>query len=728
MKTVKRSLLFAILIYSIGCAQLRQGEVYKQNVIQSEAIQEDYPSFEIQPLDDEAKIYKTLNGVYISQDVVHFDDEKETQNVEQIQLKSETHETNQQFIVYEDPINWNDQGTQEIQDAQVYEDKTNQIPEQDDQDQEYQSQIQEQNQQSNQNIQQNDKYDEQINQQQLDDEQQIQLIPSDMELQPNDNKITIELPNNIINDKTIKLQAKLEVTNDISQIKDLLTQQTDLPLIKQIIQQNSQDVEFDDDLFDEKPIIATKIIAEYTLTQFDKDEEQQLNQQEGEEQEPEQEPEQAPDEAEAEKDQVEEDEEKPVQKKKKKKKKKSKTSPAANEDDQGQEDGEQQVPKKKKKKKKKKPQQAPKDEDEPQEDGPKDEDQPKDDDGQVDKNEGGECKVIKHEHHHYHHYDKKKEEEKAEREAEGGEEKGEENEDKGEKEEEKNEDGEKNDEEEGDKEDKSCKPKGKKGAKGKKDKADKRKKGKKSKKDDEEDGEKGEDAEGDDQEDWSKEKKKKLKQKQPIYDEYGRYIRNHPYINQKDHYRYYPYYRYNDYHKFRPDYYYRHRWTYPDHYPFHHTHPYHKFHPYDQYDCHQCPESLGKFYPDLTGQGKIAQAYKGRYTNPEQVLKDIVTRRRQNQFYRQYMQPERISTGYFHNMGQANIQKDLQDCFTVYNECGYKGKSLTLCGEQPDIKNSFQIFSYQIPNDLTVKFFKSQNEAIDVEGSNECLEIPYELI
>ncbi|CAD8148035.1 unnamed protein product [Paramecium octaurelia] len=92
---------------------------------------------------------------------------------------------------------------------------------------------------------------------------------------------------------------------------------------------------------------------------------------------------------------------------------------------------------------------------------------------------------------------------------------------------------------------------------------------------------------------------------------------------------------------------YRHRKQSVDHSPFPHVNSYYKMHPYQQQTYHCSPWVGRDFYPDTGyGMSRVTAAYKGRYTDPDQVLRDLTIRQQQQKQWKKSMQQYRDQVGY----------------------------------------------------------------------------------
>ncbi|CAD8062076.1 unnamed protein product [Paramecium sonneborni] len=248
---------------------------------------------------------------------------------------------------------------------------------------------------------------------------------------------------------------------------------------------------------------------------------------------------------------------------------------------------------------------------------------------------------------------------------------------------------------------------------------------------------------------------------------------------------------------------YRHRKQTVDHSPFPHVNSYYKMHPFQQQTYHCSPWVGRDFYPDTGyGMSRVTAAYKGRYTDPDQVLRDLTIKQQQQKQWKTSVQQYRDQVGYKYadydldfqphysqsyediiqqypdydhtifdstqfqpyedksnkthdflndpsfqfRQGKKPLDKknqittfnpqqfDENDCFVVYDQCNFQGNRLDLCGEYPDIPqyiNGFKIFSFIVPDNLSIRFFQStdfQNNIENVEGTSDCLKVPYELV
>ncbi|CAK62519.1 unnamed protein product (macronuclear) [Paramecium tetraurelia] len=109
---------------------------------------------------------------------------------------------------------------------------------------------------------------------------------------------------------------------------------------------------------------------------------------------------------------------------------------------------------------------------------------------------------------------------------------------------------------------------------------------------------------------------------------------------------------------------YRHRKQSIDHSPFPHVNSYYKMHPYQQQTYHCSPWVGRDFYPDTGyGMSRVTAAYKGRYTDPDQVLRDLTIKQQQQKQWKKSMQQYRDQVGYKYGDYDLDFQPDYSQSY-----------------------------------------------------------------
>ncbi|CAD8051769.1 unnamed protein product [Paramecium primaurelia] len=109
---------------------------------------------------------------------------------------------------------------------------------------------------------------------------------------------------------------------------------------------------------------------------------------------------------------------------------------------------------------------------------------------------------------------------------------------------------------------------------------------------------------------------------------------------------------------------YRHRKQTVDHSPFPHVNSYYKMHPYQQQTYHCSPWVGRDFYPDTGyGMSRVTAAYKGRYTDPDQVLRDLTIKQQQQKQWKKSIQQYRDQVGYKQGDYDLDFQPDYSQSY-----------------------------------------------------------------